>query len=101
MYAVNSVVPVTIPGCDTRAIANSGCTRHLLGPHIPCTNKRRTKYGITVGLPNDYQIHSTHPALMPFMQLHISSRQSGVLPDLHNWYLLSIGQSCDHGFQVH
>ena len=98
---INDVVPATLPACATCAIANLGYTIHLLGPQSPCTDKRRTNHGITVGLLNVDQINSTHTALLTFLQLHVASRQAHVLPDLHNQALLSIGQFCDHGFQVH
>ena len=38
---------------------------------------------------------------MTFLQLHVATRQLHVLPDLQNRALLSIGQFCDHRFQVH
>ena len=38
--------------------------------------------------------------LLHILQLPVSNLQSHVLPDLHNRSLLSIGQFCDHGFQV-
>ena len=89
---------VTAP--QNRSIANSGCTKHSLGPNTICTDKLVTTNGILVGLPDDANMQATHTALFPFPQISLAARRANIFPAFQNRSLISIGQLCDDGFSA-
>ena len=97
-FSCNTLVPALNPSADRRAIVESGCTSHFIGPDKPCVNKVPTEHGISVRLPNGETMQYTHTALLPFPQLLLAARRAHVFPGLQNKALLSIDQFCDSNF---
>ena len=85
---------------NSHAIADSGCTRHLLGPNTPCNQKQPTAHGLTASLPNDQTIRSTHTPILTFPKMPHAARQAHVFRALKHKALLSIGKLCDHRFKT-
>ncbi len=84
-----------------QAVADSGCTSHLLKSSSPCLDKIPTSHGLRVGIPNGEIMTASHNAQFDFSHLPIdlpaASRTATVHPTLQSKALLSLGQLCDHG----
>ena len=98
LFSCYTLVPALNPSVDRRAIVDSVCTSHFIGPDKPCVNKVPIEQGISVRLPNGETLQSTHTALLPFPQLPLAARRAHVFPALQNKSLLSICQLCDSNF---
>jgi hypothetical protein len=79
------------------AIADSGCTGHLLQVDSLCLNKTPTSNGLRVLLPDGSTIQATHTALLDMPNLPIAARQAHIFPQLKHNALISISQFYDHG----
>ena len=72
---------------------------------LPLTNIKATNKGISVLLPNNTTIKSTHTAELDIPQLPANAKKTHIFPHLASGSLLSIGQLCDAGctalFETH
>ena len=59
-----SITPLVPDPSPHRAISDSDCSSHSLGPTTPCFNLVPTTHGILVGLPNGATMQSNHTALI-------------------------------------
>ena len=81
-------------------IADSGSSGNFATLDLPVTNKRRTTHPITIQLPNGNHVTSTHKADLDLPMLLPAARHVHLVPGLHNYSLLSIGQLCDAGYHI-
>ena len=79
------------------AIADTGSTGNFLHIDSPSVNKIPTPKGISVRMPNETHITSTHTCELPLINLPREARQAHLFPELSSGSLLSIGQLCDNG----
>ena len=93
-----SITPLDLNHSPHRAIADSGCINHLLAPTTTCSNMVPTTHGILIGLPNGATMRCTYTALLNFMHMPLTSRQSQIFPALAKKYLISIGKLFENGF---
>jgi hypothetical protein len=82
------------------AIVDSGCTGHFLLVTAPCLNKVKSQTPLTVRLPNDATMESSHTAELDIPELNAASSKAHVSPGMANHSLLSVGQLCDEGYIV-
>ena len=92
-----------MPACPPiTLIADSGSSGNFATFDLPVLNKRPTStQPITIQLPNGDQVFSTHEAELDLPMLLPDARHMHLVPGLHNCLLLSIGQLCDAGYDVH
>ena len=77
---------------------DSGATNHYLSPAaISVLKNVQRNTNITVSLPDNSVIHSTHTGNLPLHHLSDVATQAHILPDLLNNSLLSLGQLADDG----
>ena len=96
------------PPSPTPIVADTGATAHffehrhsnLIHTTIPVTHITPTAKGISVLLPNQAHMHSTHTGLLNVPDLPLSARQVHLFPKLASGSLLSVGQLCDAGCQA-
>ena len=80
------------------AVADSGCTSHLLFTNLPYDNKVPVLYGgKRVKMHNGETMVATHTSLLPLTQLPVASPEYNVFPALQQ-RLLSLGQLFNAGF---
>ena len=88
------------PAKDYSAVADSGCTTHLLKSNGPLINKLTTSNWLCVGIPNGATITEYHNANMNISHLKLSfleaAIQAMVHPDLNFKPLLSLGKLCNN-----
>ena len=76
------------------AIADTGASGHYINTTTPCINKKPTKQGPTITLPNGTQIQPSHATELKLQGFASSALQAHILPDITN-SLFSIGKFCD------
>ena len=81
-------------------IADSGSSANFATLDLPVTNKRLTTHPITIQLPNGDHVTSTHEAELDQPMFLPAAHHVHLVPGLHNYSLLSIGQLCDAGYQA-
>ena len=92
----------------TPIVADTGATAHFfqntrndfVHTSIPLINITPTHNGITVLLPNQATMLSTHTGQLDIPDLPLQARQTHIFPHLASGSLLSIGQLCDAGCQA-
>jgi hypothetical protein len=82
------------------AIVDSGCTGHFLLVNAPCLNNIKSRNPLTVRLPNDATMESSHTAALDIPELNAAPSIVNVLPGMANHYLLSVGKLCNEGYTV-
>jgi hypothetical protein len=83
-----------------KSIVKSGCTGHFLLVNAPCLDKVKSRTPLTVGLPNDATMESSHTAELDIPKLKAAASKAHVFPGMANQYLLSVGHLCDEGYIV-
>ena len=89
-------------------VADTGATahffeqqhHHLVHTTIPVTHVTPTAKGISVLLPNQATMQSSHTGLLNLPALPLQARKVHLFPKLASGSLLSIGQLCDAGCQA-
>ena len=107
-HCMNNVIARNNPHTHSPVVADTGATAHffehqhstMVHTTIPLTNITPTSQGITVLLPNQATMRSSHTGLLDLPQLPTRARQVHLFPKLASGSLLSIGQLCDAGCQA-
>jgi hypothetical protein len=73
------------------AIADSGCTGHFLLVTAQCLNKVKSRNPLTVRLPNDATMESSHTADLDIPELNAAASKAHVFPGMSHHYLFSVG----------
>ena len=89
------------PTTGSTMIADTGCTAHFVSPSTPVWHAKPADPPVHVRNPNGSVMTSTHQAELAIPGLPPRARTAHVLPDLKSGPLLSIGQLCDAGCDVH
>ena len=78
-------------------VVDSGCSGHYLKvPYNPNTMKLcATTYNVV--LPNGQTLRATHTTSIPIPTLPPEATKAYIIPDLHKYSLISVGQLCQHG----
>jgi hypothetical protein len=82
------------------AIVDSGCTSHFILVNATCLNKVKSRNPMTVRLPNDATMESSHTADLEIPEFYAAASIAHVFPGMANHSLLSVGQLCDEGYIV-
>ena len=80
-------------------MADTVTTGHYLTLYSPCDNKKISVIPLPILIPNGKIITSTHTALLSKPDLTIEEQKAHIFPGL-NKALLSIGNFCNHRYQV-
>ena len=80
-------------------MADTVTTGHYLTLYSPCDNKKISVIPLPILIPNGKIITSTHTALLSKPDLTIEEQKAHIFPGL-NKALLSIGNFCNHVYQV-
>jgi hypothetical protein len=82
------------------AIVDYGCTGHFLLVNERCLNKVKSQNRLTVRLPNEATMESSHTAELNIPELNADASIAHVSPGMANHSLLSVGQLCNEGYIV-
>jgi hypothetical protein len=93
MFEVCRTPPLIKP--HETSIVDSGCTGHFLLFNAPCLNKVKSQNLLTVSLPNDATMESSHTAELDIPELNAATSKAHVVPGMAHHSLLSVGQLCD------
>jgi hypothetical protein len=85
---------------DDTAILDSGCTSNFLSSTAPCTGKQAAHIPLSVNMPNDTSIQSSHTCDLLLTDLPPQSRKAHILPGLVHNSLMYVVQLCDNGCDV-
>ena len=96
----NNVLSPTLINNQQNAIADSGCTKHFFTNAFPFYQKAKSEQPISVTLPNNSIITSTHQAPLNIPQLSADANKAHIFPQLQSANLISIGQLCDDNCTV-
>ncbi len=72
-----------------------GCTSHFLATTAPHKNKQSTNNGISVRLPNQETMITSHMAELDLPDLPQAAQTAHIFPDLGATLLILVGQLCD------
>ena len=101
-YKYNNLTPrfSTKSVCTHNLVVDSGCSGHYLKSSQHTTNTSPCHSPYNFVLPNGQTIQATHTTTLPLQELPVKARQAYIIPGLHKYSLLSIGQLCQHGCQA-
>jgi len=77
------------------AIADSGAMSHCLTKQAYVKSKHPATAPISVKLPNNHYVYSTHTCEIPIPELPLEAKQGHITPRLSNHSLICIFQLCD------
>jgi hypothetical protein len=66
----------------------------------PCLNKVKSQNPLTVRVPNDANMESTHTASLDTPELNKAASIAHIFPGMANHSLLSVGKLCNEGYSV-
>ena len=84
-----------------QTILDSGSSGHFFGINFPLHNVRPNPHPVSVELPNQDTIKSTHIGDLPLPLLPHEARIGHQFPEFGPTSLISLGLLCDHGCEAH
>jgi hypothetical protein len=79
---------------DDKAILDSRCASNFLSATSPCTSKKAAHIPLSVNLPNDTSIQSSHTCDL------LLTDKAHVLPGIVHNSLIYVRQLCDNGCDI-
>ena len=98
--ALISTVDINMQNVHEWAILDSGATSHFLVIADPTTDHQEAKNPLSVKLPDDAHVSSTHTCTLAIPELPAKARITHIIPGLDAPSLLSNVQLCNEGCVV-